>query len=1058
VDQPGTKSNADDTIKEMLMHSRFLLTSRSSAPELTLFGTPRMSLWPIHGDLVEEYRSGNPKLTASSPYSRYDMLIGFNAAIQKDGRLSYPYFFQREDPGSRHAEFYDRFDRRNTVLQRYIEALVKKPFPGFQLATLADGTNNSTSFNAKYSYSSGASGSKGTDLSCIVALMLDYMRNQNLADPNLQKNVQYTQYDDPEKVGQGQVTPICLCGGSNDHSKVWYNSQNTLPKGIGRLPTVSEVAMVISVQSSVSASAVAGAPGATQRQQAAGNLDSATEEFLRPASGSQGGTLVNVSLLVELFAPAQGWSELRPRMRVLLIGGTEDNPIPVTRPTSGAGVAVGPTDIPVGGWTVGNQPLLFRAGGSFGKSAMNSVTHTLSYNAATSDTSDGLPARFIGWGGNIGTRWSTRAIHFRPIFIPGSAGPGGAVPSVDVGFDPGIKGAQDPHPRLMVFDGSGSAQTVGGPGDFRGTVTGEIGNLIQCIPLAFPALPSIQLPGSGKELAPDYVMNAARNGETPFPKTAPFKVMSLVPAHGDYRLVAAKRNVIVGKDGSGATYPIFVPVAGYFSEQHAHALRDPDITIDTQLRQNRAVSQDARRFMTPYASLDRLGEGGQRLAKIPENTDAGYALPDYPMNPNDPLDGEYKTFFDFDVDSLGTLQGGRMSPVIQQASTMIEGNRRDPNRRRGDCDPAITGDFDTGVGHSPDGAFINRGDDGIANSVIGGGGGSGSSPYYNKLISDPAKSMERPTALFSPNRQVPSAGVFGSLPTGVDSNVPWQTLLFRPDPNRGTPSKMHYGAKTPKDHLLMDLFWMPVVEPYAISEPLQTAGKINMNYQIMPFTYIKRATALHALFKAERITAIPNDDRDYKKPQPDSVTSPADRESYRYNIDSAETLEQFDRRFSGQSKRPEDTNRPTFLSATEICDQWLVPAGLGRNSSDNNMVEFWRDHLRTGDNLKERPYAALYPRLTTRSNTYRVHVRAQAIKQLRGKDPTSLQPEAMEVLSEYRGSYLIERSIDPTRVSADNRFKDFADILSQSPTADLADVTLERYYSYRVGQVKQFAK
>ena len=112
-------------------------------------------------------------------------------------------------------------------------------------------------------------------------------------------------------------------------------------------------------------------------------------------------------------------------------------------------------------------------------------------------------------------------------------------------------------------------------------------------------------------------------------------------------------------------------------------------------------------------------------------------------------------------------------------------------------------------------------------------------------------------AAFSPNRLVQSAGCFGSLPTGVASNVPWQTLLFRPDSwflsqSTAKPENRHYGSKYPRDHLFMDLFWMPVVEPYAISEPFETRGKINMNYQILPFTYIKRATALHALFKSEK--------------------------------------------------------------------------------------------------------------------------------------------------------------------------------------------------------------
>ena len=31
---------------------------------------------------------------------------------------------------------------------------------------------------------------------------------------------------------------------------------------------------------------------------------------------------------------------------------------------------------------------------------------------------------------------------------------------------------------------------------------------------------------------------------------------------------------------------------------------------------------------------------------------------------------------------------------------------------------------------------------------------------------------------------------------------------------------------------------MPFVEPYLISEPLSTAGRVNLNYQIAPFSYI----------------------------------------------------------------------------------------------------------------------------------------------------------------------------------------------------------------------------
>ncbi len=75
---------------------------------------------------------------------------------------------------------------------------------------------------------------------------------------------------------------------------------------------------------------------------------------------------------------------------------------------------------------------------------------------------------------------------------------------------------------------------------------------------------------------------------------------------------------------------------------------------------------------------------------------------------------------------------------------------------------------------------------------------------------------------------------------------PWQTLLFCPNPaseanNSGAPIHPGFGwtasaatnappYKIPPDHALLDFFTMPIVQPYAISEPFSTAGKVNMNY------------------------------------------------------------------------------------------------------------------------------------------------------------------------------------------------------------------------------------
>ena len=194
---------------------------------------------------------------------------------------------------------------------------------------------------------------------------------------------------------------------------------------------------------------------------------------------------------------------------------------------------------------------------------------------------------------------------------------------------------------------------------------------------------------------------------------------------------------------------------------------------------------------------------------------------------------------------------------------------------RGPHQPAITGDFDTGVGSAPDGAYINRPDDGDIRGMRMEG-----DSYFETVRGE----REEAQALFSPNRLIPGPGMLGSLSTGVQANIPWQTLLFRPaDADR------HHGAKSPPDHLWMDYFWMPVVQPYAISEPFSTAGKVNLNYQILPFTYIRRATPMHAVMKAEKLLAIPASAASRYK-------DGAGNQQWRHFINIDETLRQWERK------------------------------------------------------------------------------------------------------------------------------------------------------------------
>ena len=79
----------------------------------------------------------------------------------------------------------------------------------------------------------------------------------------------------------------------------------------------------------------------------------------------------------------------------------------------------------------------------------------------------------------------------------------------------------------------------------------------------------------------------------------------------------------------------------------------------------------------------------------------------------------------------------------------------------------------------------------------------------------------------------------------------------------------------------------------------------------------------------------------------------------------------------------------------------------------------WRDWLTrriTGDNMRERPYNAIYPRVTTRSNVYTVYVKAQALKQTKSTldgSPDTFTEGKDQVESAFQASYTFERYLDP---------------------------------------------
>jgi len=383
------------------------------------------------------------------------------------------------------------------------------------------------------------------------------------------------------------------------------------------------------------------------------------------------------------------------------------------------------------------------------------------------------------------------------------------------------------------------------------------------------------------------------------------------------------------------------------------------------------------------------------------------------------------------------------------------------------------GDFDNGAGLMIDGPYINKPDEGNTHSLqtrfqrqLTGyweeRRNYGEYPYFNRDWLNEAGGP----SYFSPNRIVSGPGMFGSLPTGVLSDRPWQTLLFRPDmSNGGEPGFMpHPGANTPPDHLIMDLFWMPVVEPYAISEPLSTGGKINLNYQIVPFLHIQRNTALRGVFRSEFMMCVPNRwHGDYKhnhgrgrgyhwRDRPFAGELQGKR--LRAAIRDSATLEQFEDRFNN--------GMDIFKSATEICEIHLIPEEISSrlNLGDRGSVgsytptlqqmesgEYWRDHAVVGDNARERPYTNIHQRITTKSNTFTVHYRAQVIQQARRDNDAEYEtwsPDLDRVRAEYRGSSIVERFVNPN----DPRIPDFPN----DPLKSLDD-----FYEFRVVNPRRFA-
>ncbi|MDB6140657.1 MAG: Verru Chthon cassette protein, partial [Verrucomicrobiaceae bacterium] len=149
-----------------------------------------------------------------------------------------------------------------------------------------------------------------------------------------------------------------------------------------------------------------------------------------------------------------------------------------------------------------------------------------------------------------------------------------------------------------------------------------------------------------------------------------------------------------------------------------------------------------------------------------------------------------------------------------------------------------------------------------------------------------------------------------------------------------------------------------------------------------------------------------------------------------------------------QGHQYEDTSLSPSVSPPDPANTFQS----GKHTAYTDALKWWKGTSfsdsfdATGDNLREAPYAQLYPRLCTRSNVFTVHYRVQLLHKSRSTQPDQWVEGKDQVVAEYRGQSTVERYLDPK----DTKIPDYA-------TATLASDAVDDFYKYRVTNRRQFS-
>jgi hypothetical protein len=1017
--------------------TKFFLTARSNSPEVNLFNLPRMAIWPINA--------------GTKTPSTLDKVIAFCATINNQ-----KYYLQRSDANSGTADM--KLDMqpdgkgRNEKLYGYINALLAKPFPGF----------GAKSFAEKYT---------DPETAQITTSIFDYIRSSNLYSGDAFTKVPSSPYtgNGPTKAKDllfssrlGQVTPLKIGD----------------TKGFGRIPAISKAVFHLYV-SGLRYSIPNPVPGdppiivrefpSTDYPMQTGKVPYYTDNLVTQASTVTSGSYDSVR---RFLADTGVGNQVELLTSGIVYFDAFDPMVGYPQPRYNFQIDVSFS----GSWTVNGQSLGFPSGPSTLVINRDPITSML-YNSK--DNVIGSPGGAIfnasGYGGPLGPILFLRNFTYMRNNPLNAATSGVSLEyplasnRVALGQTVTLEQEKDTNlspiwlnppantiPKITLPDSTtvnfGSVSFAGGT--VTATIKSKEGEIIQTYTFDFR--------GFSKD-APRYAVRGYLTPNTmatanpkppvagPYPTLAPIPsitqadmVLKQLATSADFKNRWAQKATAHQRTSSNLN--LIASIIGYSA--------DTANVCDISLIQE----------MDTIVSLEPAN-GDKRIVAARSNLTTG-AFGDSDANfvPNQNYDNSgVRNAVDFRNEPVGTdrrarwvalgARPGRILDLVYGCNAMPDVPSRYPNGVKQTTDGQFWPDFDNGTLYTPDDAYINRADEGTVNidparliddSLLGVAADTigGKFPWATS-----APGVDNVETFSTPNKQMPSAGMFGSLPTGAVRNKPWQTLLFRPDPGS------HPGASAPADYLLLDLFWMPVVEPYAISERFSSNGKVNMNYQILPFSYLHRSTAMCGVLQGQEAISIDNTwaytgnppaASGYGKSYPDddykigSVGTGFSKKIIRSKLNLSKdtgTLKTFEDLFA---------KNEIFRSETQICSVPLVSANATWSANFEN--SYWDSRRLTGDNSREMPYTQLLPRLTTRSNTYTVHYRVQNLKKVPSTDPAVWNEGKDKVTSELRGSRTIERYLDPNDV----RIPDYA----ADPAATPA---LTDFYRWRTLYNRTFA-